>query len=90
MQGGVQAQANALKVLAYRHETIAQGIADVVRFRHLLFRSLGVGRHREVDELGGGGGDQADAPPDEVVTRFGLLSFGHAPSLGAVGHLTHT
>jgi hypothetical protein len=62
---------------------VSQLVADVVCFRHLHFGRLSARRQREVDELGGGGGDQADAPPDQVLPRFGFLGFSTGDTFSA-------
>lgn len=55
------------QVIAYRHETIPQRVADLVFFSDLLLGRLGVGSVSEVNELGWGLRDERYPPPDQVV-----------------------
>ena len=55
-----------LQIVADRNEAVPQLIADVVRFRYLIFGRPGIRRHREVDELGWGGGAYASRAADLI------------------------
>jgi hypothetical protein len=52
--------------------------------------SLGVGSVSEVDELCWRPFDEADPPPEQVVTRFGLLGLGHRTLRIPPGHRADT
>ena len=71
------------QVLSDGDQAAPQIDADVICLSNLLFGRHGIRRHREIDELGRGCGDQGYEPPDEIA-RFGALGLGHTLALGTV------